>query len=404
MAALESSGMNLPLEALDPYIRDNFAQTQQTNATDYRAPPDASLSTWSEILSGYVRLWHVLGFSGYPVLIIDEANELMKWSRDERSLAELKDLLNLLTVLSKQSRQCHIILISSDFGFLQWYEQMLGKGYNRAEYLDNFKEDDAKEFLKTLLGEKAASLTDPVWREVFEVVGGNPLSLENVAEAIGSTNSPKQALQMAMAETRDLISSVVGEPCSPRPLFLPFAKLVVAMLASEPPNIEVKSAIEKLKDPALYPATSSAATDAGQREDTLLLRDGKPIRDVAWAALNQLVASNLILVRPFSVWAGDHGSDALGMGERIVLPSSPTVLKLMRMLQPEFEAALDAALMKRKMMELDEAEDRLASVLWWNFLKKQQAKRASESKREELASLKRQGRHGGPSHWKVEDS
>mmetsp|Transcript_12592 Transcript_12592/g.34409 ORF Transcript_12592/g.34409 Transcript_12592/m.34409 type:complete len:110 (+) Transcript_12592:452-781(+) len=90
MAALESSGMNLPLEALDPYIRDNFAQTQQTNATDYRAPPDASLSTWSEILSGYVRLWHVLGFSGYPVLIIDEANELMKWSRDERSLAELK--------------------------------------------------------------------------------------------------------------------------------------------------------------------------------------------------------------------------------------------------------------------------------------------------------------------------
>eukprot|EP00983_Pelagomonas_calceolata_P087089 1156879-Pelagomonas_calceolata.AAC.4 len=50
MAALESSGMNLPLEALDPYIRDNFAQTQQTNATDYRAPPDASLSTWSEIL------------------------------------------------------------------------------------------------------------------------------------------------------------------------------------------------------------------------------------------------------------------------------------------------------------------------------------------------------------------
>eukprot|EP00983_Pelagomonas_calceolata_P032131 1009093-Pelagomonas_calceolata.AAC.2 len=124
-----------------------------------------------------------------------------------------------------------------------------------------------------------------------------------------------------------------------------------------------------------------------------------------------------------------HRSDALGMGERIVLPSSPTVLKLMRMLQPEFEAALDAklrmskavgvtkraqtttpvhytmqALMKRKMMELDEAEDRLASVLWWNFLKKQQAKRASESKREELASLKRQGRHGGPSHWKVEDS
>eukprot|EP00983_Pelagomonas_calceolata_P087091 1156879-Pelagomonas_calceolata.AAC.6 len=239
-----------------------------------------------------------------------------------------------------------------------WWHAVLGKGYNRAEYLDNFKEDDAKEFLKTLLGEKAASLTDPVWREVFENVAGTSTACgcrllvatrchwRTLLKRLGPpTHQNKQrggfksllevkkwahsthalhpflaaieklffafcfnvALQMAMAETRDLISSVVGEPCSPRPLFLPFAKLVVAMLASEPPNIEVKSAIEKLKDPALYPATSSAATDAGQREDTLLLRDGKPIRDVAWAALNQLVASNLILVRPFSVWAGDHG-------------------------------------------------------------------------------------------------
>jgi hypothetical protein len=55
----------------------------------------------------------------WPVIIIDEANALMRW-RDEDSL---KALLAFFVRLTKQEQLAHVVLATSDTFFLQWLEK-----------------------------------------------------------------------------------------------------------------------------------------------------------------------------------------------------------------------------------------------------------------------------------------
>lgn len=49
-----------------------------------------------------------------PVIIIDEANELMDWKKPGPKEPKLKRMLNFLVGISKQKKQVHVWLVTSD--------------------------------------------------------------------------------------------------------------------------------------------------------------------------------------------------------------------------------------------------------------------------------------------------
>jgi hypothetical protein len=57
----------------------------------------------------------------WPVIIVDEANELMSWQ--DAHPTDLKNLLSFFVSVSKQSGQCHVVLATSEYGFLDWLSQ-----------------------------------------------------------------------------------------------------------------------------------------------------------------------------------------------------------------------------------------------------------------------------------------
>lgn len=57
----------------------------------------------------------------WPVIIVDQANELMSWQRDRPR--DVSNLLNFLIQISKQKQQCHVVLASSEPGFMDWLSQ-----------------------------------------------------------------------------------------------------------------------------------------------------------------------------------------------------------------------------------------------------------------------------------------
>ena len=54
----------------------------------------------------------------WPVLIIDEANELMQWS--DSSPLELSNLLSFFVKITKQDGRCHLLMTTSEFGYQIW--------------------------------------------------------------------------------------------------------------------------------------------------------------------------------------------------------------------------------------------------------------------------------------------
>ena len=54
----------------------------------------------------------------WPLIIIDDANRLMKWTASESAL--LEQLLAFFVRLSKQEKLAHVVLATSDSFFLHW--------------------------------------------------------------------------------------------------------------------------------------------------------------------------------------------------------------------------------------------------------------------------------------------
>ena len=54
----------------------------------------------------------------WPVVVIDEANKLMKWT--DKYPDELDSFLSNLVALSKQENRCHVLLATSEYAFQGW--------------------------------------------------------------------------------------------------------------------------------------------------------------------------------------------------------------------------------------------------------------------------------------------
>lgn len=57
----------------------------------------------------------------WPVIVVDQANELMRWQ--EHHPRDVHNLLSFLIQISKEAQQCHVVLATSECGFIDWLYQ-----------------------------------------------------------------------------------------------------------------------------------------------------------------------------------------------------------------------------------------------------------------------------------------
>ncbi|KAG7674807.1 hypothetical protein KSW81_006224 [Nannochloris sp. 'desiccata'] len=150
-----------------------------------------------------------------PVIVIDEANDLMDWKEPNPLQPELKQLLAFLIGISKQKRLMHVILATSDYFLANWLTQVgMTEDKFRVEVLGDLTEEEAEKFmygdgvaggwrgivndsLKTK--EDLANAKDQ-WSEIYQRCGGNiGLLKQCVAEARGLKGSWGSALQAVVA-------------------------------------------------------------------------------------------------------------------------------------------------------------------------------------------------------------
>ncbi|KAG7674809.1 hypothetical protein KSW81_006226 [Nannochloris sp. 'desiccata'] len=116
--------------------------------TPVRSPDEVSKALVSKLDSGKIeRIEKSIGRNRFislltslkikvklskPVIVIDEANDLMDWKEPNPLQPELKQLLAFLIGISKQKRLMHVILATSDYFLANWLTQV---GMDRGQVL-----------------------------------------------------------------------------------------------------------------------------------------------------------------------------------------------------------------------------------------------------------------------------
>ncbi|KAL4529006.1 hypothetical protein Ndes2437A_g03530 [Nannochloris sp. 'desiccata'] len=112
-----------------------------------------------------------------PVIIIDEANQLLRWDEPGSSRPNLEILLSFLTAISKQNQLAHVVSATSDYFLASWlYDHGLTHGRFKVEVLGDLTEQEAREFVYgTAVGATiAAAVADPGNASVPAPVGTWP--------------------------------------------------------------------------------------------------------------------------------------------------------------------------------------------------------------------------------------
>ncbi|KAL4518499.1 hypothetical protein Ndes2437B_g00601 [Nannochloris sp. 'desiccata'] len=92
-----------------------------------------------------------------PVIVIDEANDLMDWKEPDPLQPELKQLLSFLVSISKEDRLAHVILATSDYFLANWLTQVgMTEDKFEVEVLGDLTEEEAEKFMEFQGGRKFA--------------------------------------------------------------------------------------------------------------------------------------------------------------------------------------------------------------------------------------------------------
>ncbi|KAL4525331.1 hypothetical protein Ndes2437A_g03799 [Nannochloris sp. 'desiccata'] len=83
-----------------------------------------------------------------PVIVIDEANDLMDWKEPDPLQPELKQLLSFLVSISKEDRLAHVILATSDYFLANWLTQVgMTEDKFRVKVLGDLTKEEAEKFM-----------------------------------------------------------------------------------------------------------------------------------------------------------------------------------------------------------------------------------------------------------------
>ncbi|KAL4513285.1 hypothetical protein Ndes2437A_g08230 [Nannochloris sp. 'desiccata'] len=96
-----------------------------------------------------------------PVIVIDEANNLMDWTEPGPSQPKLKTMLDFVVAISKEANLVHVILATSDYFLASWLK-VKGVATNnfRIHVLGDVTEEEAREFV---YGTAVGATIDPLF-------------------------------------------------------------------------------------------------------------------------------------------------------------------------------------------------------------------------------------------------
>jgi ATPase domain predominantly from Archaea len=78
--------------------------------------PSSALTDAIRILDRVLQLLHLSSMtSNKPVIVIDEANVLQEWPESDMPL--LQSLLRWFVSITKESKSCHVVMVTSDYTF-----------------------------------------------------------------------------------------------------------------------------------------------------------------------------------------------------------------------------------------------------------------------------------------------
>ncbi|KAG7673870.1 hypothetical protein KSW81_007051 [Nannochloris sp. 'desiccata'] len=131
--------------------------------------------------------------------LVNEANDLMDWKEPDPLQPELKQLLAFLIGISKQKRQAHVVLATSDYFLANWLTQVgMTRDKFRVEVLGDLTEEEAEKFVygdgveggwRGIVNDSFNTKEDLAnakdqWSEIYQRCGGNiGLLKQCVAEA-----------------------------------------------------------------------------------------------------------------------------------------------------------------------------------------------------------------------------
>ncbi|KAH7619733.1 putative Uncharacterized ATP-binding protein MJECL15 [Nannochloris sp. 'desiccata'] len=165
-----------------------------------------------------------------PVIIIDEANKLMRWSDDPGHI-ELKNLLDFFVRTTKQEHLGHFVLASSESFVIDFLEKegLHTKQYVTQEIGDLATIDEAKQFVESLMLCKTApsSFFDTtengeqidMWPRVYEICGGNIGLLERCGEYANDIGSWEAGLKWVSTDLEDSVQRGLGPEDFPTKLY-----------------------------------------------------------------------------------------------------------------------------------------------------------------------------------------
>ncbi|KAG7674718.1 putative ATP-binding protein [Nannochloris sp. 'desiccata'] len=156
-----------------------------------------------------------------PVIIIDEANKLMRWSDDPGHI-ELRNLLDFFVRTTKQEHLGHFVLASSESFVIDFLEKegLHTKQYVTQEIGDLATIDEAKQFVESLMLCKKAPPTFfdttengeqiDMWPRVYEICGGNIGLLERCAKHSNRLKSWEKGLKWISMDLEDAVQRGLG--------------------------------------------------------------------------------------------------------------------------------------------------------------------------------------------------
>ncbi|KAK9820217.1 hypothetical protein WJX72_007582 [[Myrmecia] bisecta] len=207
--------------------------------------------------------------------------------------------------LPYQENLTHVLLLTSDYGYVNWLEQGIGKTFYNVQVIGDFPEEEARKFYNTR-GPKPVSEED--WKQVYEVCGGNAGLLIRAA---------KPNLQTALTDIITTVRPSVERGLKPSP----DAGWTAQHYAT---------AVKEIIDAPWHAVPASALEDK--------FGSGYAGRQV----LQAMMRENLVAYRPYSTWASDIDMDAFGPKRvEVVTAPTPAHLHCMRELELPDEPPAD---------------------------------------------------------------
>ncbi|KAH7620151.1 putative ATP-binding protein [Nannochloris sp. 'desiccata'] len=270
-----------------------------------------------------------------PVIVIDEANNLMDWTEPGPSQPKLKTMLDFLVAISKEANLVHVVLATSDYFLANWIK---GKGVAtnnfRIHVLGDLTEEEAREFV---YGTAVGATIDPLsvaapgvaapvvtwpgiindpsepiavpggaeeqWQAIYERCGGNIGMLKQCVGAARELGSWKDALDIVVANSRSAIEQGFKPKVIPKRDELPdwFEDqwaMVLQRLTTAPHHAVLRNELAK-----------NLGKGDEERGDEIIL---------------SMVKYNLLALRSYSTLARDLPREVYGVEEEevVTLPSA----------------------------------------------------------------------------------